>query len=138
MQEDNSEEHDEARGAPKETEFKGERTRTVNNVELERGTRNHLICKGAGGVELLSDEISGGDVGDAEQLRQTAGVGPFPHAGASQEGPLYVPPRQILPRPRGAQMRRRGRQPQVPLGAYERQPPPPHHPGVERTRSRRS
>lgn len=45
----------------------------------------------ARGGELLADEIARGDVGDAEESREAAGVGALADAGAAEEHPLHVP-----------------------------------------------
>lgn len=50
----------------------------------------------AGGGELLADEIARGDVGDAEESGEAAGVGALADAGAAEEHPLHVPVLGIL------------------------------------------
>jgi len=44
----------------------------------------------ARGGEFFADEIAGGDVGDAEEGREAAGVGAFADAGAAEENPLDI------------------------------------------------
>lgn len=44
----------------------------------------------ARGGEFFADEIAGGDVGDAEESREAAGVGAFADAGAAEENPLDI------------------------------------------------
>lgn len=39
----------------------------------------------------MADEIAGGDVRDAEEGAEAAGVGAFSDAGAAEEHPLHVP-----------------------------------------------
>lgn len=45
----------------------------------------------AGGRQLLADEIAGGDVGDAEENGEAAGIGALADTGAAEEHPLHVP-----------------------------------------------
>lgn len=47
--------------------------------------------KGAVGGELVADEIAGGDVRDAEEVAEAAGIGAFSDARATQEHPLDIP-----------------------------------------------
>ncbi|EXB87532.1 hypothetical protein L484_005407 [Morus notabilis] len=41
-------------------------------------------------IELFADEIAGGDVGDAEEVAEAAGVGAFSDTEAAEEDPLDV------------------------------------------------
>lgn len=39
----------------------------------------------------MTNEITGGDVRNAEEVTETAGVGAFTDAGTTQENPLNIP-----------------------------------------------
>lgn len=55
----------------------------------------------AGGGELLADEVTGGDVGDSDELGEPAGVSALPDPGAAEEHPLHVPLEGLLRRQGG-------------------------------------
>ena len=55
----------------------------------------------------MADEIAGGDVRDAEEVAEAAGVGALADAGATQEHPLHVPLRRILAQRKVAEVLRR-------------------------------
>lgn len=59
----------------------------------------YLLREGARGGQGVADEVAGGNVWDAEQLREAAGVGALPHPGAPEERPLHAPPVLRTPPP---------------------------------------
>lgn len=59
----------------------------------------YLVGEGARGGQGVADEVAGGDVRDAEQLREAAGVGALAHPGAPEEHPLHAPPVLLIPPP---------------------------------------
>lgn len=66
-----------------------------------------LRGEGARGRELAADEITGGDVRNAEELGEAGSVGPLADARAAKEHPLDVPPlaRGIIGGQRGRERR---------------------------------
>ena len=58
--------------------------------EREREKREDLMRERTRGGEFFADEIAGGDVGNAEEGREAAGVGAFADAGAAEENPLDI------------------------------------------------
>jgi hypothetical protein len=94
---------------PWHTQHSYERTRTwrtgsINPVNLSQcqvihETDIYLVGEGARGGQGVADEVAGGDVRDAEQLREAAGVGALPHPGAPEEHPLHAPPVLLIPPP---------------------------------------
>ncbi|KAM1805118.1 hypothetical protein ACFX12_030904 [Malus domestica] len=49
-----------------------------------------LKSKGAGGSQLVADEIAGGDVRDAEKVTEAGGVGSFFDVRATEGDPLDI------------------------------------------------
>lgn len=54
--------------------------------ERERDLRG----EGAGGGELVADEVAGGDVGNGEELGEAGGVGALADSRAAKEHPLDI------------------------------------------------
>ena len=76
----------------------------------EEEEEENLGREWARGGELFADEIAGGDVRDAEEVREPTCVGAFSDAGAAQEHPLHVPLlRRILAQRRRAAVQVEGR-----------------------------
>lgn len=60
--------------------------------------KKNLLREGARGGEFFANEITGGDMRDAEELGEAAGVGALADARAAQENPLDVSVLGILTR----------------------------------------